>query len=143
MYFVTLIHHSDVLKNRFEYNFFTAIIALVWLVNGFLCKVLGLVPRHEEIVATILGREHASVVTVLIGIAEVAMGIWTLTGSYRKPTASFQILIILTMNTLEFFLIPHLLLWGHFNIVFAVLFCVLIYYHGYRLNTNTKHADIP
>ena len=30
-------------------------IALVWLGNGLVAKVLGLVPRHEEIVAQILG----------------------------------------------------------------------------------------
>jgi hypothetical protein len=45
------------------------LIALVWLVNGLLCKVLGLVPRHAAIVARILGPSHADLLTLLIGLA--------------------------------------------------------------------------
>lgn len=101
---------------------------------------MGLVPRHEEIVAEILGRQYASIITIMIGIAEAALGIWILYGKYRKTTASFQIIIILTMNMLEFILAPQLLLWGRLNSVFAALFCVLIYYHGYKLNTNSKYV---
>jgi hypothetical protein len=36
------------------YKLLNYLIAAVWLVNGLFCKVLGLVPRHQEIVATIL-----------------------------------------------------------------------------------------
>lgn len=32
------------------------LIALVWLVNGLWCKVLGHVPRHEAIVARVLSE---------------------------------------------------------------------------------------
>lgn len=53
-------------------NFF---IAAVWLVNGLFCKVLNLVPRHQEIVATILGQEHARLLTIAIGISEVLMAL--------------------------------------------------------------------
>ena len=45
----------------------TYLIALVWLTNGLLCKVLMLVPRHAAIVAGILGPAHASVLIRLIG----------------------------------------------------------------------------
>ena len=38
---------------------FTFLIAGVWLVFGLYCKVLNQVPRHEEIVAQILGTEQA------------------------------------------------------------------------------------
>ena len=45
----------------------TCLIALVWMANGLLCKLLMLVPRHAAIVARILGPAHASVLTRLIG----------------------------------------------------------------------------
>lgn len=130
------------MKPRLTYWLITVSIALVWLVNGLICKLLGFVPRHQQIVAQILGIAHAPLLTKIIGCAEIIMALWILCGKYRRQTAAFQILIILTMNALEFILAPHLLLWGHFNIVFAVLFCVLIYYHGFRLKPNTKYAAI-
>ncbi|WP_420459075.1 hypothetical protein [Neolewinella sp.] len=39
-------------------------LALIWLTNGLYCKVLNLVPRHQEIVAAILGPAHARELTV-------------------------------------------------------------------------------
>jgi len=48
-------------------------IATVWLVNGLYGKVLNLVPRHQEIVGSILGNESEMLVTKIIGFAEIAM----------------------------------------------------------------------
>jgi hypothetical protein len=36
------------------------------------------------------------------------------------------------MNILEFTLVPDLLLWGRLNLVFAVLFAVVIWWWGFR-----------
>ncbi|WP_273445081.1 DoxX-like family protein [Neolewinella agarilytica] len=107
------------------------LIALVWLANGLLAKVLNLVPRHTEIVANILGPGYARPLTILIGLSEIAMAVWIVLDRQRKPTAILQIAIILTMNTLESVLVPELLLWGYLNPVFAVLFCGVIYYHAF------------
>lgn len=109
----------------------TILIAVVWLANGLLAKVLNLVPRHTEIVAGILGAAYARPLTILIGLSEIAMGLWVLGGRYRKPTAYVQIAIVLTMNCLESLLVPELLLWGYLNPLFAVLFCGLVYWHGF------------
>lgn len=110
----------------------TYLIALVWLTNGLLCKVLMLVPRHAAIVARILGPAHASVLTRLIGLGEIGMALWVLSGIKPHWCAWAQIALILSMNTLEAVLAPDLLLWGRFNAVFAVLFCGLIYFHRLR-----------
>ena len=40
---------------------FTGLISLVWLVNGLYCKVLNFVPRHQLIVARILGEDFARI----------------------------------------------------------------------------------
>ena len=112
-------------------------IALVWLVNGLVCKVLQLVPRHEAIVARILGPTYAEPLTRLIGVAEIVMALWVLSGRWVKLNAATQIALVLIMNVLEFSLAADLLLWHEFNLVFAGLFALLLYYYGFRLPLNS------
>ncbi|MGJ1196549.1 DoxX-like family protein [Sphingobacterium spiritivorum] len=109
-------------------SFEKLIISMVWLINGLFCKVLDFEPRHQQIVATILGQEHARTLTVLIGLAEIVMAVWILTGFRSRLNAITQIAVIITMNIIEFAIAPDLLLWGRFNIVFALLFSGFIYY---------------
>lgn len=45
------------MKNNNIHQALTYFIALVWLVNGLFCKVLNLVPRHQEIIGEILGND--------------------------------------------------------------------------------------
>lgn len=111
----------------------TYIIALVWLVNGLYCKVLNQVPRHQEIVSRILGQEYGSFFTVAIGVAEIAMSIWVFSRIKARINAIIQIVIIGSMNILEYFLVPDLLLWGKYNSLFAFLFIVLIYVNEFHL----------
>lgn len=123
------------------HNIITWLIATVWLTNGLLCKVLNLVPRHEQIVARILGAEYAHLLTVLIGISEIAMAVWVVSGLFIRLNAALQIAIVLTMNVIEFTLAPDLLLWGRLNIVFAILFSALVYYNAFVLApSKPKHA---
>jgi uncharacterized membrane protein YphA (DoxX/SURF4 family) len=62
------------------YRLLTYLTALVWLANGLLCKVLGLVPRHEAIVARILRPAHAPLLTRLIGLGEIGIALWIVSG---------------------------------------------------------------
>lgn len=112
------------------------LIAMAWLVNGFFCKVLNLVPRHQEIVARILGDEHARLFTLLIGLAETGIAFWILSGMARKLNAIVQIAVIAAMNLLEFILAPGLLLWGRLNALFAFLFIILIFYNNFYYRTR-------
>ena len=113
-------------------------IAAVWAINGLFCKVFNLVPRHQEIVARILGIEHARLLTLLIGISETCMAIWIVTGLWPRLNVIMQILIIAIMNTIEFILAPDLLLWGRMNAFFALLFIFLIYFNQFGLNRKSK-----
>ena len=108
-------------------------IALVWLVNGLFCKVLNLVPRHRQIVAAILGSDYSRLITISVGFAEIGMAVWILSGIRSRLNAVIQILVIAIMNTLEFLLVPDLLLWGKANAFFAFLFILLIYYNEFHL----------
>jgi hypothetical protein len=117
-----------------KHQILTYLIAAIWLINGLFCKVLNLVPRHQEIVANILGNSHSRLITIFIGISEIGMAVWNLTGSRSRLNAMTQIVIITVMNTLEFILVPQLLLWGKANAVFALLLIVIIYYNEFYLN---------
>jgi|SRR4051812_27776409 hypothetical protein len=120
------------------HRFLNFLIALVWLINGLLCKVLDLVPRHRAIVARILGEDHAVVLTKLIGLSEIAIAVWVISGIAGRMNAWTQIIIIAAMNILEFFLAPDLLLWGRANAAIALLFIILIYYNEFELSDNRR-----
>jgi len=109
------------------------LIAIVWFANGLFCKVLNFVPRHQEIVGRILGDEYARPLTIAIGLSEILMAIWIITGIRSRLNAIAQIIIIATMNVLEFALVPDLLLWGRVNALFAFLFILLIAYNEFVL----------
>jgi hypothetical protein len=114
-----------------SYRLLNYLIAAVWIANGLFCKMLNLVPRHREIVARILGNAHAALLTTLIGCAEIAMAVWIVSGYLARLNAITQVMVIASMNVLEFILAPDLLLWGCFNLLFACLFILLILYNEY------------
>jgi hypothetical protein len=124
------------LKKQIPHKILTILIAIVWILNGLVCKVLNIVPRHEEIVARILGGEHSRLLTILIGIAEIVMAIWILTKFKSKFNAIAQVIVIATMNIMELVLVPDLLLWGKFNSMFALFFIVVIIFNEFVLNRN-------
>lgn len=122
------------MTNKLQHQLPTYFIASVWFINGLFCKVLNLVPRHQEIVASILGDQYARVLTLLIGFSEIIMAAWVLSRKWTKINAITQIVIIAIMNTLEFLLVPDLLLWGKANAVIAFIFICVIWYNAFHLN---------
>jgi hypothetical protein len=116
----------------------TVCISLVWLINGFYCKLLNQIPRHQLIVARILGNEYSSQVTKLIGIAEIIMAIWILSRFRSRINAMLQIAIIAIMNTIEFFLAKDLLLFGSWNALWAILLIFVICFNEFHLNRKQE-----
>lgn len=116
----------------------THLIALVWLINGLFCKVLNLVPRHQEIVAQILGESYAPLLTLLIGLAEIIMAIWVWSRWQSRLNAILQIVVVITMNILEGLLVPELLLWGRWNVIFALFFTGIVYYKEFILSKSVN-----
>jgi len=123
---------SKMSKNNL-YTSLTIFISLIWICNGLFCKILNLVPRHQEIVANILGEPNARLFTMLIGIGEVILGILILSRFKTKLLAIAQICLVATMNIIEFSQVPELLLWGKVNFMFAMGFLALVYYHEFVL----------
>lgn len=124
------------MKLKKAHSWLTIFIALVWLINGLFCKVLGLVPRHKEIVGNIIGHEYAEIFTILIGIGECILALGIFWRFKPRFLAIFQMTAVAFMNIMELILVPDLLLWGSFNMVFAVAFILIIYYKEFVLSKN-------
>lgn len=127
--------------NRIPHILATTVITLIWFVNGFFCKVLNLVPRHQEIVGRILGQQHAWLFTKSIGVAEMFMVVWILNRIKSRFCAIFQIVIVGAMNIIESILAPDLLLFGRVNIVFASIFIVLIYVNEFFFDKKVAQSN--
>lgn len=115
------------MKKTAIHRILTILISLVWLINGLYAKVLGFVPRHQEIVARILGSDFSFVAVKVIGVLEICMFVWVISGKFSRLAAIMQIVIVLTMNILEFVLVPDLLLFGRMNIIIALVFVSVVY----------------
>ena len=120
----------------------TLLVSLVWLINGLLCKLLNLVPRHQEIIARILGEGHADLFTKLIGVSEVLMFAWIISRIKSRLCSVVQIIIIATMNIIEFLIAPDLLLFGRLNIVLAMVLIVVIFINEFVLNKTAGQNKI-
>jgi len=118
------------------YTFLTFFIGLVWLVNGLICKILNMVPRHQEIVGSILGNQYTSLITILIGVGEIILGVLIIVRFKPKLLAITQFLLVATMNIIEYLVAPNLLLWGKLNSLFAIGFIFLVYYHEFILRRS-------
>lgn len=125
------------MNSKSLHKLLTFLIAAIWLANGLFCKVLNMVPRHRQIVAHILGDKYSGTLTTLIGLSETIMAIWILSGIRTRLNAVAQIIIIAAMNTLEFFLVPDLLLWGRLNAAFAFLLIIAVYFNEFYLNKKS------
>ena len=115
--------------------------AAVWLVNGLFCKVLDWVPRHRQIVARILGEDHALLLTRLIGVGEIGMAVWVLSGLRPKWSAAAQIGAVATMNVIEFFLAPDLLLFGKLNSLVALCYVTIVAWAEFVARIRNRPAN--
>jgi hypothetical protein len=104
---------------------------MIWFLNGFYCKLLNQVPRHQLIVARILGAQHSFLFTKLIGVLEILMSVWVFSQFKSSFCTLTQVVLILTMNMIEYFKARDLLLFGRVNILLAVLLIGLIFYSPY------------
>lgn len=82
----------------------------------------------------------APTLTFIIGILELGMVVWILSGIKSRLCAITQMVIVGAMNILEFTLVPDLLLWGRLNAFFAALFIVLVWYNEFILKKGIKSS---
>jgi uncharacterized membrane protein YphA (DoxX/SURF4 family) len=88
----------------------TVFIGCVWVFHGLFSKLAGGIPRHRQIVGRILGEGMADQATWVIGILEIALGLWIFSGIKRRACAWVQTLALIVMNFLEILLAKDLLI---------------------------------
>ncbi len=125
------------MKRAAIHKILTILISLVWLINGLYAKVLGFVPRHQEIVARILGSEISFVAVKVICALEICMFIWIISRKFSRLAAVMQIIIVMTMNVMEFILVPNLLLFGRMNIIIALVFVSVVYVNEFIIKPKS------
>lgn len=84
-------------------------VGCLWLVFGLAFKLARMVPRHEAIVARVLGTRFlggrgervAPMLTRIIGIGEGCVGLWMLSGRFLPWCALLQTVLVVTMNAIE------------------------------------------
>ncbi len=89
---------------------FQTVIGSVWIFHGFYSKICHGIPRHRLIVARILGERLSRPATILIGVFEIAIGVWAFAGFARVECAVVQTGAIVAMNALEILLARDLLI---------------------------------
>ncbi|HEX9366947.1 MAG TPA: DoxX-like family protein [Vicinamibacterales bacterium] len=89
------------------------IVAAVWLVHGLYNKLLGGSARHLAIVQSVPGLGGAAGERVLtaVGIGEVAIALWVLSGWRPRLCAATQTVALLSMNAMELTFARPLLIW--------------------------------
>ena len=89
------------------------VVAAVWIVHGLYNKLLGGSPRHLAIVQAVPGLEGSIGAAVLagVGLFEVGIAVWVLSGRAPRVCAAVQTAALLSMNAVELTYARHLLLW--------------------------------
>lgn len=77
-----------------------ASVAAVWLYEGVWCKLLGRVHSQVEVVAAVpwLGTRGASAFLKILGVVEVALAVWVLTGAASGICAVTQTAFLIVLN---------------------------------------------
>jgi len=88
-------------------------VAAVWLEHGLYNKLLGGSPRHLAIVQAVPGFAGSRGVRLLtlVGIFEVCIALWMLSGRRLRTCAAVQTVALLAMNITELTYARPLLLW--------------------------------
>ena len=76
-------------------------VAAVWLYEGLWCKLLNGEPRQMRVIETVprYGSRVAARLLKSLGMVEVAVAIWVLTGMAPIVCAAFQTVLLVTLNT--------------------------------------------
>lgn len=102
-------------------------IGSVWVFHGLYSKILHRIPRHQLIVARILGERFARPATKLIGGGEVLVGVWVFTGWQPLACAAVQTAALFAMNILEILLAGDLLISAVGMVILNLGFIALIW----------------
>jgi uncharacterized membrane protein YphA (DoxX/SURF4 family) len=120
------------LKSRPFHHLTAIFIAGVWIFHGLYSKILNGIPRHKLIVGEILGERVADAAVILIGILEILLGCWVLSGRFRRLNATVQTFALVSMNTLEILLAREFLISAGGMVFLNLCFLTLVWWWATR-----------
>jgi DoxX-like family/Uncharacterized conserved protein (COG2071) len=120
-------------------NIATWCVVSVWLVHGLYNKLLHGSPRHLAIVQSVpgLAGPTGQRVLVLIGLFEVAMALWVLSGWRGRLCAATQTVALLSMNVFELSFARDKLLWPAGLIPLNLAFLALAWMSAERRSSSS------
>jgi DoxX-like protein len=76
-------------------------VSAVWLYEGLCCKLLDVDPRQREVVAAVpyFGPRIGLLFLKALGVAEMGLAVWALSGMSPIPCAIIQTVLLVTLNT--------------------------------------------
>jgi hypothetical protein len=76
-------------------------IALVWLYQGFWCKVCGGSPAHVAVISSVplIGPEFGRIALIALGLGESCIAVWVLLGRRMRQAAIVQTVLLIAMNS--------------------------------------------
>lgn len=125
---------------RYQEVLLRIFIASVWIFHGLFSKILDGIPRHREIAGKILGEGVADFATPTIGLLEILLGCWVLSGIYRRTCASVMTLALISMNTLEIIIARELLISAAGMVVLNLCFIGMIWFWALRRNQRNQSS---
>jgi uncharacterized membrane protein YphA (DoxX/SURF4 family) len=76
-------------------------IALVWIYQGFWCKICGAAPSQAAMLSSVplIGPVAGHFLLIALGIFESCIGAWVLSGWRLRRAAVVQTVLLVAMNT--------------------------------------------
>lgn len=129
------------MKSASPHRLAAIFIAGVWIFHGLYSKILNGIPRHKMIVGEILGETVADAAVIVIGVLEILLGCWVLSGIRRRLNATVQTLALVSMNTLEILLAREFLISAGGMVFLNLCFITLIWWWATR--GGVADASLP
>jgi len=121
----------------------TFMVAAVWLVHGLLNKLLHFSPRHLQIVQSVpgLAGSRGELVLTAVGMCEVAIAVWVVSGWAATVCAAVQTVFLLSMNIVELSVARSLLLWPAGLVPINLAFLAVAWVAASSRQHATNHSE--
>ncbi|MGA8223355.1 MAG: DoxX-like family protein [Candidatus Acidiferrales bacterium] len=109
-----------------------AAVAAVWLYEGLWCKIFGRVKSQAQVVASVplLGPRFSQPFLVALGVIEVLLAAWVVSGIYPGACAIAQTIILVTLNANGLLWARHIIHDPAGMVVKNIAFLVLVWVCG-------------
>ena len=107
-------------------------VAAVWLYEGWWCKILGRAELQEQVVAAVpkLGPRFGHLFLKVLGVVEVLLAGWVLSGIFPGFCAIAQTAVLVTLNANGLLWARHVIYEPFGMIVKNIAFLVLVWTCG-------------